>query len=104
MVTSSHGIEPAPLRRRLLEMATGGEAPSGDHDAGPDGVLFMRGPGIARGPLKGKGTIADVVPTALYALKLPVARDLDGTILTGLFTARYILEHPVTVIGSYEIP
>ncbi len=102
VVTSSHGMEPVPLRERIFGMAAGSEAPSGTHEAGSDGFLFVRGPGVGHGPLGGKGTLVDVVPTALYALGLPVARDLDGTILTAVFTPRYILEHPVAVIGSYE--
>lgn len=102
VVTSSHGMEPVPLRRRLLALAIGSERRSGTHADGPDGLIFVRGPGVRRGPLTGKGGIADVVPTALYALGLPLASDLDGTILTSIFSAGFTLEHPVAVIGSYE--
>ena len=102
MVTSSHGIDAVPLGRRLLAMAAGGEARSGTHEDGPDGFLFVRAPGVRPGPIEGKGAIVDVVPTALYALGLPIARDLDGAILTAVFTPRYTLEHPVAVIGTYE--
>lgn len=102
IVTSTHGMEPVPLRRRLLALAAGPARRSGTHWDGPDGFLFIRGPGVRHGPMPAKGSIADVVPTALYALSLPVARDLDGTILTSVFTTRYTLEHPVSVIGSYD--
>ena len=104
IVTSSHGMEPVSLRRRLLALAMGAERRSGTHAGGPDGLLFVRGPGVRRGPLPAKGGIVDVVPTALYALGLPLASDLDGTILTAVFSARFTLEHPVSVIGSYEAP
>ena len=102
IVTSSHGMQPVSLRRRLLALAMGAERRSGTHAEGPDGLLFVRGPGVRRGPLPVKGSIVDVVPTALYALGLPLASDLDGTILTAVFSARFTLEHPVSVIGSYE--
>jgi Type I phosphodiesterase / nucleotide pyrophosphatase len=102
MVTSSHGMDPVPLRDRIVRMMIGSESWSGTHETGPDGFLFVRGPGAGRGPMAGKGALVDVVPTALYALNLPVARDLDGAILTSVLTQRLVLERPVTVIGSYE--
>jgi len=74
---------------------------SGTHSVGPDGFLFARGPFVRRGHRFGKGSIADVAPTALYALGLPVARDLDGGILAGVFTARFTFRNPVAVIDSY---
>ncbi len=102
MVTSSHGMDPVPLRDRIVRMMIGSESWSGTHERGPDGLLFVRGPGAGRGPMAGKGALVDVVPTALYALNLPVARDLDGAILTSVLTQRLVVERPVTVIGSYE--
>ncbi len=102
VVTSSHGMSPVPLRQRLLAFGTGDDRRSGTHEGGPDGFLFARGPGVRPGPLPVKGTIVDVVPTVLYALRFPVARDLDGAILTGLFAPGYTLAHPVVVIGSYD--
>ncbi|HXH28139.1 MAG TPA: alkaline phosphatase family protein, partial [Candidatus Polarisedimenticolia bacterium] len=101
-VTSSHGMEPDPLRRRIVGLLAGIEPSGGTHVDGPDGFLFARGPSIRRGQMFGKGSLVDVTPTALYALGLPLARDLDGVLLTGLFTPRYVLEHPVAVLGSYE--
>jgi arylsulfatase A-like enzyme len=101
-VTSSHGIEPSALPRRLVAMAMGREAGAGTHDGGPVGFLFARGPEILSGHSFGKGSITDVVPTALYALGQPVARDLDGIIRTGIFTSKYTFEHPVVIIDSYE--
>jgi hypothetical protein len=101
-VTSSHGMDPVPLRERLWPAAGRGAPRSGTHEEGPDGFLFARGPGTRRGLMLGKGSIADAVPTALYALGLPLARDLDGSILTGAFEEAYTFENPVTVIRSYE--
>ena len=101
-VTSSHGIDPTPLLGRLLATASGAERRSGTHAGGPGGFLFVRGPDVRGGVQFEKGSITDVVPTALYALNLPVAGDLDGAIRAGIFTARYTFDHPATVIATYE--
>lgn len=101
LVTSTHGIEPMTLGARFLKEMTRGGPWSGVHDRGPSGFLFALGPNVRRGQQFGKGSLADVVPSALYALGLPVARDSDGTILTGLFSEAYTASHPVTVVGSY---
>lgn len=101
-VTSTHGMDPVSLGERLRPRSGGGAPRSGTHEKGPDGFLFARGPDTRRGHRLGKGSIADAVPTALYALGLPLARDLDGSILTGAFEDTYTFDHPVTVIGSYE--
>ncbi|MEE9292025.1 MAG: alkaline phosphatase family protein [Acidobacteriota bacterium] len=101
-VTSSHGIDPEPLGRRIFSLLTGGELPSGIHERGPYGFLFARGPNLKAGETFGKGSIIDIAPTALYALELPIASDMDGRLLTEAFTPRYIARHPVTVIGTYE--
>jgi len=101
-VTSSHGMAPLPTGRRLLAALTSSDGLSGTHQDGPDGFLFAHGPQVRRGQRLGKGSIADLVPTALYALDMPVAQDLDGSILAGVFTSRYTFDHPVAVIGSYE--
>ena len=97
MVTATHGIDPAPPLRRLKEEMLGGEHLSGEHDDSPPGFLFVHG----RDALFGRDSIADVVPTALYALGLPVARDAHGIILARVFSEAYTASHPVTVIGSY---
>jgi hypothetical protein len=101
-VTSTHGMDPVPLRERLLREGSGAVRYSGTHDGAPDGFLVARGPGIERGRRFGKGSLTDAAPTVLYALGLPAARDFDGTILAGVFTPAYVFDHPVAVIGTYE--
>ncbi len=102
LVTATHGIEPAPALRRLRDEIMGGEHLSGVHDDAPAGFLFAHGSDVAHGRVFGKGSIADVTPTALYALGLPVARDARGSILAGAFSEAYTASHPVTVIESYD--
>ncbi|HZN04729.1 MAG TPA: alkaline phosphatase family protein [Candidatus Polarisedimenticolia bacterium] len=101
-VTSAHGIEPAPLRQRLLPGRSGGrEALSGAHADGPSGFLFAVGPGVRAGQRFGRAALADVAPTALYLLGLPIARDLDGRILDSILDPEEVRARPVQVIDSY---
>jgi arylsulfatase A-like enzyme len=46
--------------------------------------------------------LVDVAPTLLYALGLPVARDLDGRVLTGAFEASFLARRPLAFFPSYE--
>jgi hypothetical protein len=52
-----------------------------EHDNAPPGVLFLRGPGVQAGPFEG-ARIYDVAPTLLHLLGLPVARDMEGRLLS----------------------
>lgn len=71
LVLSDHGFE-----------AGGGNFGTGIHDseAARDGVLFARGPGIAPGSSTEGTAVADVTPTILAWLGLPVAEDMDGRV------------------------
>jgi hypothetical protein len=100
-VASAHGMEPAPLRRRLAMALLGREATAGYHDDAPPGFLFALGPGVQAGQPFGRAAIADVVPTALYVLGLPIARDLDGSIVEQILDPADVLERPAILIDSY---
>lgn len=68
----------------------------------PDGFVILYGEGIrADGRLTG-GRLVDVAPSLFYALGMPVARDLDGRVLRDAFSEEYLVEHPLTFVGSYE--
>jgi hypothetical protein len=99
-VTSAHGIDPAPLRRRLLPAGAGREPLSGSHEEGPSGFLFAIGPGVRAGQRFGRASLTDVTPTALYLLGLPIARNLDGRILDSILAPEEV-RRPATVIDSY---
>jgi hypothetical protein len=101
-VTSSHGMAPVTVPERLLSALGGGGRRSGSHERAPGGMFFARGPDIRGGLAFGRASIVDVVPTALYALGRPVARDLDGRIRTGIFTTGETRRRAVTLIDSYE--
>ena len=61
-----------------------------------DGLVFMRGPMIRKGHAITGAGIVDMAPTILYAMGLPVARDMDGKPLTEAFTYAFTAEHPIT--------
>ena len=44
----------------------------------------------------------DVAPTLLYLMGLPVARDMEGRVLTEILEPEFARQHPVTFIPSYE--
>ncbi|HXT49683.1 MAG TPA: alkaline phosphatase family protein [Thermoanaerobaculia bacterium] len=67
-----------------------------------DGVLLLRGEGIRAGSFVGEAGIADVAPTLLYGLGLPVGRDMDGRALTGVFEPSFLATHPLSFVPSYE--
>ena len=49
------------------------------------GILLALGPGVTAGEIDG-ANIVDLAPTALHAMGLPVPDDMDGRVLTELFT------------------
>jgi len=39
--------------------------------------------------------ITDLAPTILYALGIPVPRDMDGSVTQEMFQSRFLAEHPI---------
>ena len=68
----------------------------------PEGILLACGPGFRDGAQLAPGSVVDVAPTVLYALGLPVARDMDGEPALDLFTAAFQARHEIAEISSYE--
>ncbi|MDW7679000.1 MAG: alkaline phosphatase family protein [bacterium] len=66
------------------------------------GVLIMKGRHISKNKTINKASVLDVVPTILYLKKMPVARDMDGTILKEAFDPEFVKGHPDKYIETYE--
>jgi hypothetical protein len=100
LVVSGYRLEsPSPverLRDRLVDDA--GLAAEASRS---DGFMLAYGRRVVPGR-KTVGAIVDVLPTVLYYLGLPVARDMDGYARTDLFVATLTAERPVSFIRSYE--
>ena len=102
LVVSGYGMEPLPLGKRLLEQVIGDPEVSGSHDAAPDGFLIAYGASVVRAKQLRRGSIVDVLPTILYFLGLPVARDMDGYARPDFFVPSFTDERPITFIPTYD--
>jgi hypothetical protein len=101
LIVSGFGMEPLSPTKRLLERFVGNASLSGTHERAPDGFLIAYGGPVQRGRLN-RGSVLDIVPTVLYFLGLPVARDMDGHARTDLFMQSFTDERPITFIPSYD--
>src|SRR5439155_8435872 len=101
ILVSGFGMEPATPLDRLVAIATGRGSVGGVHDRGPDGYFIAVGDGIRPGAMLGPASVVDVAPTILYLMGLPVARDLDGRVLTEILDEDFARSHPLTFIPSY---
>jgi predicted AlkP superfamily phosphohydrolase/phosphomutase len=102
IVVSGYGMEPVPLWRRLVGALAGGASLSGTHEGAPDGFFLAVGDGIRSGAVVGPASVLDVTPTILYLFGLPVARDMEGRVLTEILDEEFARRNPVTFIPSYE--
>ncbi|HEX2252013.1 MAG TPA: alkaline phosphatase family protein [Thermoanaerobaculia bacterium] len=101
-VVSPYGAAPPDgWRRAWVELAPG-PALEGTFEGSPDGLLLLYGQGIAPGTLLTGARLVDVVPTLAYGAGFPIARDLDGRVLTNAFDRGFLAGHPLTFLPSYE--
>ncbi len=73
----------------------------------PEGILIAVGAPFRQGGTIRGATIADIAPTVLYLLGLPVPEDMDGRVLEELLTQEYLETHPVQqgpAVGGGERP
>jgi hypothetical protein len=94
IVASDHGAEPttqAHLERKR----------PGAHTVNAKGVLFLYGPHVKKGHELERGSPLDLMPTMAWLLGLPLASDLEGTVLTGAFEDDFVATHPVTTVDTY---
>lgn len=101
-VVSVHGFDEPPSWRRLLRRSDRDRL-AGDTSDAPDGVLMLLGEGVRRGPpMVQDAELVDVLPTLLYGLGLPLARDLDGRVLTEAYSSSFLAAQPLTFVPSYR--
>ena len=62
----------------------------------------MAGPGIQPQALIESPSVYDILPTTLYVLGLPIARDMPGQIWKKAFDPGFLSSHPVEFIETYE--
>ena len=100
ILVSSHGMEPLTPAKRVLERLVGDPLVSGTHEQAPDGFVMAFGAAV-RAVRPDRGSVADIAPTVLYFLGLPIGRDMDGQARTDFFTPAFTSTRPVTFIPSY---
>lgn len=101
-VVSAYGVDPQGGWRRIWGRMAPGTALGGEFLEAPDGAVLLYGTGIRPGALLTGARLVDLAPTLLYGLGFPVARDLDGHVLTAAFDKEFLAENPVTFFPSYE--
>jgi len=74
---------------------------SGGHSGDPPGVFIAHGPDINPDADLADIEIHDITPTLLYALGLPVGKDMTGEPSTGLFTEDFQQRNPLTTVPTY---
>jgi predicted AlkP superfamily phosphohydrolase/phosphomutase len=98
---SGYGMEPATLGDRLVGLLSGRGSIGGTHERAPDGYFIAIGEGIRPGATLRGASVVDVAPTILYLMGLPVARDMDGRVLTEILDEDFARAHPLTFIPTY---
>ena len=101
LVVSGFGMQTVGPLKRALGAALRQPDVSGAHDRAPDGFLLAYGTAVSPGR-RPRGSIADVTPTILYFLGLPVGRDMDGYARADLFDKRFTADRPITFIPSHN--
>jgi hypothetical protein len=85
---------------RYAELVSTNERTSGTHEV--EGIFIAAGKGIKAGHKLERVHLTDVTPTILTLLGMPVARDMDGIVLTEMIEERFLDAHPITYVNSYE--
>jgi len=87
-----------PVEKFLL---ASGDVISGAHDI-DNAVAIFAGEGIRPGRLTGGVGMMDILPTVLYGLGLPVAKDMEGRIITAAFTGAFLSANEPRYVETYE--
>lgn len=93
MIVSDHGFGPDP--GHTIPFRTG------EHRS--HGVFVANGPHFRQGVKLEEANVLDITPTLLYLYGLPVAKDMDGKILTEALDPAFDSAHQQAFIKSYEI-
>jgi hypothetical protein len=72
------------------------------HEGDADGFLLMTGGRVVPAPGAETLGLTDLVPTVLFAGGLPIARDMDGRVITTAFDRGYLTASPLGLISTYE--
>lgn len=102
-ISSPYGISAPRGVARLGRALAGSELElRGRVDEAADGILLLDGPGVRPGAQVDRGQLVDLVPTLLYAVGSPLARDFDGRVLTEAFAPATLQRRALAFVPSFE--
>jgi hypothetical protein len=64
----------------------------------PDGILLLRGPGVAAGDTFAGARLEDLTPTLCYLLQLPVSQYMEGRVILDAVDPTTLSRHPLRVV------
>jgi len=91
VVLSDHGFKPV--------LFPGKPTTSGHHRM--EGILALYGRGVRGGAHIDRAGLLDVLPTILRLLDVPIARDLEGTVLEQALDPAFARRHPAQAVDTY---
>ena len=116
MVVSDHGMAPINLDKRYALEDLTRHLISAGHWHAPPGLFVACGPNIRRNQI-GKpiaqltradlptvGSVFDVLPTLFGLLKIPSARDMDGSVMEEIIEPDYLARSPMPLVDTYTPP
>ncbi len=100
-VMSDHGFKSGDRRIRSEETVDVKRAHL-DHET--HGIFIAAGPHIRKNATIENASVLDVTPTLLHYLGFPVAKDMDGKVLTDVFAPDFVAANPIRYVETYEPP
>jgi arylsulfatase A-like enzyme len=79
-----------------------GLEPSASPESSADGFVVLWGSGIRAGVRLTSAGVADLAPTLLVLAGEPVARDMDGRVLSESFDERFAESASVPIVTTFE--
>lgn len=104
VVASPYGLAPPSPWRRLGGLVGLSNRRHVSPAESPDGFVLFSGPGVRPGTRFRPRRLADVVPTVLYLLELPVARDMAGGAILEAVSDEHTARVPLRRVASYPPP
>lgn len=103
VVASPYGMASPSPWRRLGHLVGRKSQWRVSPDEAPDGFVLFSGPGVRAGERLRTRRLADVIPTVLYLLELPVARDMAGGVILEAANDEHASRVPLRRVTSYPV-
>ncbi len=104
VVASPYGMAPPASWTRLRHALRGSRHWQVAPSSRADGFVFFAGPQVKKGTRASGARVADVIPTLLYMVDLPIAHDMSGRVLLDVVPDDLAATRPLRLIPSYPNP